>query len=154
MFYHKSQLNLSDLKIAAKSLTVVGRAKNILKYLCDIENVQFLHFLCDVQQPLKYLSLAFQANQLTPGTFYNNNTTMTYVLLCQLKMLLHMVPSRHRANVGVYCQERHCNITRRVAQHSWSCPYNQERHSVQLSTAWRYHQGEGDHDIDGYCKQR
>ena len=49
------------------SATVVGRAKNILKYLRDYNNVQFVHFLCDVLQPLAHLSLAFQAVNLTPG---------------------------------------------------------------------------------------
>ena len=71
MFVAHLEDQVSPERRPTPSATVVGRAKNILKYLCDFENVQFLHFLCDVLEPLTHLSLAFQADQLTPGKLYN-----------------------------------------------------------------------------------
>jgi hypothetical protein len=47
------------------SATVVGRAKNIVKYLKTYPDVQFLHFMCDAFQPLADLSLVFQGDGVT-----------------------------------------------------------------------------------------
>lgn len=47
------------------SETVVGRAKNILKYLQDYRNMLFLAFMCDALEPLHALSQRFQEDTLT-----------------------------------------------------------------------------------------
>ncbi|XP_078810615.1 zinc finger protein 862-like [Oryzias latipes] len=49
------------------SATVMGRAMNILRYLKDAKNLQFMHFWCDALEVLKILSEQFQRDNLTPG---------------------------------------------------------------------------------------
>lgn len=55
----------SSERTVKPSAAVVGRAKNILKYLLNYNDVQFLHFMCDAFEPLAVLSLKFQTDDIT-----------------------------------------------------------------------------------------
>ncbi|KAJ8333912.1 hypothetical protein SKAU_G00412310 [Synaphobranchus kaupii] len=53
---------ISPERTPQPSAAVLGRAKNILKYLKCHKNVQFMHFMCDTLDLLKTMSLQFQQN--------------------------------------------------------------------------------------------
>ena len=61
---HKEYILLNGFRKAKKGFTAGFHVP-----LKSFENVQFMHFLCDVLQPLAHLILAFQTDQLTPSEF-------------------------------------------------------------------------------------
>ncbi len=83
MFVAHLEDQVSPERKPAPTASVVGRAKNILKYLKEYDNVQFMHFLCDALEPIARLSLKFQEDQLTPGIYcmlISNLVTFTMLL--------------------------------------------------------------------------
>ena len=117
------------------SAAVVGRAKNILKYLKDFENVQFMHFLCDVLQPLAHLSLAFQAYKLTPGEFCSCSCRQRRLITIYECCLQDRASPVKEPIIRFVLKVRHYSITRCAVRHSWSWPSNPGMLNATSSTA-------------------
>ena len=70
LWQHNRPQRIPNTRQAHYFKLISARAKNILRYLKEYENVQFMHFLCDALEPVSRLSLKFQEDQLTPGIYY------------------------------------------------------------------------------------